>query len=282
MFRKLEDLKGQVFGKLTVKGRLQMPGFGGAWVCQCACGNEITVRTSNLKRGNTKSCGCLRRQKKPITRFRPSRKGDTKLSWELMIGRCYNSKSDKFKDYGGRGIKVCARWLDYKNFLADMGPRPAGTTLDRKDNDKNYEPKNCRWATAKQQANNRRDTIILEAFGKKQSLRTWAEEYKMPSSTLYGRLNKHTVEEALTLPLYGALRSPEAKAQFYRNRKSSFFIEAFGQRKTLVEWSEQYGIRSSVLSARIRKRGMTPEQALTTPMMNRGRRHLGMKAAVSK
>jgi hypothetical protein len=198
-----------------------------------------------------------------------------------MLDRCFNVNSTKYHDYGERGITVCPQWLTYENFLADMGERPLGTTLDRKDNNGNYEPGNCRWATPKQQANNRRDNIILEAFGRKQTLRQWAEEYRLPVATLSGRLKKHAVEKALTLPLYGALSSPEMKAKFYRNRKSSRFIEAFGQRKTLVEWSEEYGIKAAVLGARISRRGMSPEEALTTPLVARGSRHKGMKGALS-
>src|ERR1700721_39578 len=275
MVKKAEDFTGKRFGRLTVISSNKVPGYGTSWLCQCDCGNQVRVRGFNLKAGNTRSCGKHKRNT-PYERSRP-RRGETKISWEAMLDRCFNKNSTKFHAYGERGITVCDRWLTYKNFLVDMGERPLGTTLDRKDNNGNYEPGNCRWATPKQQANNRRDNIILEAFGRKQTLRQWAEEYGLPVSTFSGRLKNHSVEEALKLPLYGALSSPEMKAKFYRNRKSNRMIEAFGQRKTLVEWSEEYGIRSAVLGARISRRGMTSEQALTTPLMARGVRHKGIK-----
>ena len=278
MPKRVFDLAGQQFGRLKVVNSVYVKGAGTVWVCKCECGNEIFARAGNLTRGNTKSCGCLRKRTKPISHPKPPRRGDTKLSWELMINRCHNRKSEKWKDYGGRGITVCPQWLDYNTFLADMGERPLGTTLDRIDNDGNYEPGNCRWATAKQQANNRRDNVRLQAFGREQTLRQWAEEYKLPVSTFAGRLQKGMeVEGALLLPLWGNLSSHEMKQKFYRNRKSNFIIEAFGQRKPLIAWAEEYGINAITLSARIRRRGCSPEEALTTPIIPRGERHKGMK-----
>ena len=130
--------------------------------CLCDCGNETTVSGSDLKSGNTKSCGCRR---KAITRKRnklQSRWGGASKeplyhTWAEMISRCYNENNLAYNNYGGRGIGVCDRWrLDPWAFFADMGQRPKGASIDRIDNDGNYEPSNCRWATPKQQSENQR------------------------------------------------------------------------------------------------------------------------------
>lgn len=270
----IRDRVGLRFGRLLVMSRLSVQGYETLWCCKCDCGGEIKVRGPNLDSGNTKSCGCLNRRDAKVhqrPRIRPSRKGETKLSWEVMIKRCCNPKSDHYKDYGGRGVTVCDRWLDYNNFLKDMGERPLGTTIDRyPNNDGNYEPTNCRWGTPKQQANNRRNNRILTAFGKTQTLLEWSKEYKIPTGTLAGRLYAgNAIEDALTKAPYWTLRTKEMKDATYRNRKSTILITAFGKTQALVAWSEETGIKAAVISARIRNRGMTPEQALSAPLVDR-------------
>ena len=121
-------------------------------------------------------------------------------SWRSMKLRCYNKNNHNYKNYGGRGIKVCDRWRSsFANFLADMGERPFGHTLNRINNDGNYEPLNCKWSDGKSQCRNQRNNHLIEAFGKKQSIIEWAEEKSINASTLWYRLKRGwNIEDALT------------------------------------------------------------------------------------
>ena len=163
------DLKGRKFGRLTPleKGRAGPRGFA-TWRCLCDCGNETTTFQTNLVRGLTRSCGCLKRgnQNARIHGYRSGgQHGKTYAAWCSMRDRCNRPNHPGYKNWGGRGIRVCKRWVEsFENFLQDMGDAPPGLTLDRKDNDGNYEPGNCRWATWRQQALNRRskDQVALD------------------------------------------------------------------------------------------------------------------------
>lgn len=166
---------GDVFGRLTVIREAGRQGDGRAYLVRCICGQKKVVPGRNLRSGNTKSCGCYRRERgrtltEQLTGTGPGPKhghaaesSPTYRSWNAMLARCSNPNQIGFSRYGARGITVCDIWRGdrgFETFLAFMGERPEGLTLDRIDNDRGYAPANCRWATPTEQARNRRDSWI--------------------------------------------------------------------------------------------------------------------------
>lgn len=173
--------------------------------------------------------------------------------WEGMIGRCTNPNNKDYVRYGGRGIKVHPEWLrSYDAFSDAMPPRPPGSTLDRIDNDGDYEPGNVRWSTPKEQSNNRRDNRLVSFKGETLTVTQWADRLGTSKTTLVGRLNRMTVEDALTRPV------------------SSHRVLTFnGRTMTLSKWSKETGIKVGTLYARAFWAGWSAERTLTTPVQSR-------------
>jgi hypothetical protein len=199
------------FGRHLVVSRAANNVEGRArWVCRCDCGEVREVSAGSLKRGDSTSCGCLARElasTRETTHGEASRKNKSPeyRTWNAIIDRTTNPSTPKYPDYGGRGIKVCKRWRSsFVNFLADMGRRPSPQhSLDRINNDLGYNPKNCRWATAKEQSRNTRNNHILIYRGESKSIAEWAEIKGFKYATLYMRIQraKMTVEEAFENPV---------------------------------------------------------------------------------
>jgi hypothetical protein len=205
---KTKNRIGERIGRLTIIAFDGIRNKNAHWKCKCDCGEMLISCGCNLKKGHTISCGCYRKEMAKTSRpihghcLRYSRTR-TYYSWSGAKERCSRKKSKQFKNYGGRGIKMCRRWLNsFKNFLKDMGEKPIGKSIDRINNNGDYKPSNCRWATQKEQTNNTRKNHFLKFRGKKMSISQWAEEIGMKENTLYLRIHKGwSIESALTRPV---------------------------------------------------------------------------------
>lgn len=236
--------------------------------CRCECGTEKLVSFSELTGGGTKSCGCLRSQRSSERASERNLKHGFYVNgkmapeyniWRGIQKRCHNPSDKDYPRYGGRGIAVCDRWRSsFESFLEDMGRRPSPKhQIERVDNDGPYAPENCRWATAKEQAENRRSTIHLEHEGNRLSVSEWSRITGIGVTTIFYRIKSGwSVADTLTTPndAYhtGKLRVP---------RSNNRIIEHDGKRMSLSEWSRHIGVTRGALLARL-KRGWPLEKAL--------------------
>lgn len=205
---KFIDLTGQKFGKLTVIKRVENGKYGHSkWLCVCECGNKKEILTLNLIRNNTISCGCYNKERMKNMALKHN-KSNTRLYniFNKIKGRCYNENNPAYKNYGGRSIKVCDEWLDkengfinFYNWAINNGYKK-NLTIDRIDVNGNYEPKNCRWVTAKVQSNNKRNNRIIEYQGKQYTLTQLSEKLGIKLTTLEWRLEHNWREKDLSLP----------------------------------------------------------------------------------
>lgn len=213
------NLHGLTVGKLRVVSFHSMRKGYAMWNCVCECGNTPVIRSGALlKPVPTRSCGCLKSKYVKHGGSAGGRISKTYRVWSRMKERCLNPKHDNYEYYGGKGIKICDRWLEsFENFRADMGEIPEGMTIERKDRDKDYCPENCIWATNIEQQNNRSNNLRLEYNGKTQTAAQWGRELGIPLLRISSRIRLGwTVQEALTTPpdpkkQYAAKCSNEAK-----------------------------------------------------------------------
>jgi hypothetical protein len=233
-------------------------------VFRCFCGNAFVAGFDSVKT-RAHGCGCTRKH-------RTAGAGTNTpeyTAWHSMKSRCYRKRYHNYNRYGARGIIVCERWLNsFADFLADVGKRPSAShSLDRIDNNGNYEPGNCRWATKKEQANNRCDNRMIDAFGEIKSAFDWSNDERCVVSQLQ-----------LVNRILSGERSELAISRSLCNNRRRLIedFEAFGERLTIEQWADdsRCAVSKQTLKKRIRK-GISPELAITTP--SRKRKKLAFK-----
>lgn len=210
------DMTGQTFGFLTVTRRegsvrLKSKKKYAQWLCKCACGQEVLVRGQSLRRGLRKACAVnghhwTARKTPELTRLHEPEYD----SWRHMLDRCENPKHKNYYNYGGRGITVCYRWQDFTVFLEDMGPKPDPLhTIERNDNNRGYDPGNCRWVPRPEQYRNMRRNVYVEYQGERLLLLDLCARLGVNRGNVYGRLkNGWALEKALSVPIYKKREPP--------------------------------------------------------------------------
>lgn len=204
-----ESSAGVKVGRWLVLGAAGKVRGNALMACRCECGTEREVRLARLQAGRSNSCGCLRDDNLTIH-------GRTKRSnrvqsreywiWNSMKNRCTNPNYKHYKDYGGRGITVCDRWLDFANFFEDMGENPLGMMLERRDNEAGYSPENCYWADRQTQNSNKRNNRHIEADGITRTLTEWGRVTGISHATIIARIDRGWPEDlAATIPKRGKL-----------------------------------------------------------------------------
>jgi hypothetical protein len=233
------------------------------WLCACICGNKKIIGGNQLQRGLARSCGCLRREtvKRMWTTHGATRERDplfpTYLSYKAAQQRCRNPNHSHYRHYGGRGVQF--RFASFEEFLAEVGKRPEGSTIERIDNDGHYEKGNVRWATNQQQGNNKRTNRRVTAFGRTRTISWWSRETRIRPSIISDRLRAcWPAEKALTKPPR-VIRPPLSPP-----RKSGYGkpLTAFGRTLTGAAWSRETGIPASLIYGML-ARGWTIEETLS-------------------
>lgn len=204
------DLKDKIFTRLRVLHRLENSHTGlTRWECLCdpkfgCCGQVVPANGRDLRRGNTRSCGCLNKESviaaKTIHGF--SHLPEYKIWWHIK-DRCYNEKASSYDRYGARGITVCDEWKEsFDAFHRDMGDRPSPThSIERKDNSLGYSKSNCKWATLEEQGNNKRNNVLCEYRGQTKTLAQWCRDFRLNYKTIYQRLQRGWSFEEAILPI---------------------------------------------------------------------------------
>lgn len=270
-----KSLIGRKFGKLTVIEYAGYKNHKPHWKCRCECGNYKTASTYNLKHGHTRSCGCLVKGKE----FGQYKHGLTNHriyhTYHAMKQRCFNEKSEGYKDYGARGISVCNEWMGehglekFYEWSMNNGYSD-GLTIDRINVDGDYSPDNCRWADLETQMNNTTRNVRFEYKGESHTCSEWAKILNngLSKIEIYSRIVNlgWDVEKALFTPL-----SINNKPDIYR---WDAMLTHNGRTQTIAEWCEETGLEKDNYRSRI-KIGWSEEEAATTPIFSRGRRKNG-------
>lgn len=253
-FKNIEGLR---FGRLIAISLNGKDNYGKLiWNCKCDCGNSIDIIGESLRRGSTNSCGCLRRETHNGQTHGLSKYKEYK-SWKAMKSRCYNINVKNYKDYGGRGITICDEWKnDFTAFIKDMGRKPSENySIDRIDNNGNYCKGNCRWATDKEQANNKSINHYLEYDNQKLTMSQWAEKLNISIYVIRRRINSlnWSIEKTLTTPVRNLVKNTIP------------IFEYNGESLTLTEWSKKININKSTLHTRL-SLNWSVEKIVTTPV----------------
>lgn len=240
-----EDLSGARFGRLTVLFRDNADRQNVRWMCLCDCGNKKSIRGDHLKRGETTSCGCYSREvasKRERGKTQRRYRSPEYNAWYHMIARCENPSDSRFYRYGARGIKVCERWKGEKgflNFMNDMGARPGEKySLDRINNDGNYEPSNCKWSTVVEQANNKSKNILVSYKGETKTLGNWTRELGLNYKNVWERMYRYgwCFEKAI---------------KFEKRETVRHLVKYKGVVKTITQWCNDLHLKYTTVKKRL-------------------------------
>lgn len=213
--KKFRNLSGLRFGRLLVQAFYGQRARASYYTCRCDCGTVKIVSAADMKMGKIVSCGCFSREMSRKIGENNATHGKSKTatykSWSSMRDRCLNPNDSNFSEYGGRGLKICDRWLaSFENFYDDMGERPAELTIERRDNELGYSPENCYWGTRKQQQRNRRNNRLVTYNGMTMCVTAWDEHLGFPLNTVGQRLTRGwSVEKAITTPSKSVSSTPQ-------------------------------------------------------------------------